>query len=109
MLPALASHEPPCPCGKLLTRSLARHAICTSVMAEDDPHDPNSPSARLKLSRRGFLVGTGLTAATTAALEACTPPETANGSGAQVVGPGRVPLSLRINGAEKQLTVDTRA
>jgi xanthine dehydrogenase YagT iron-sulfur-binding subunit len=78
-------------------------------MAEDDPHDPKDPSAQHRLSRRGFLVGTGVTAAATAALDACLPPETANGSAAPVVGPGRVPLSLRINGSEKQLQVDTRA
>jgi aerobic-type carbon monoxide dehydrogenase small subunit (CoxS/CutS family) len=64
-----------------------------------------------KLTRRRFLAGTGLTAATSVALEACRPAEVAQGNGqpAEVLGPGRVALALAVNGVERRIEVDPRA
>ena len=68
-------------------------------------------SAKGKVTRRGFLKGAGLTAAGAALLDGMT-------AGAQeasaaskrppVLGPGRFPLTLKVNGADKQLTVEPR-
>ena len=52
---------------------------------------------RSKLSRRGFLLGTPLAAA---ALDACRPADGVEGGGAPVVGPGPVPIPLRVNGKD---------
>jgi len=62
-------------------------------------------AARARLSRRGFLFGAPLVAATA---EACLPAETAEGSGAPVVGPGPVPVTLRVNGKEHAVQVEPR-
>lgn len=61
-----------------------------------------------KVGRRGFLVGTSLTAATAAALEACRPAEPAKGATAPVVGPSKTPVTLTINGASRTLEVEPR-
>ena len=68
------------------------------------PKDPD-PDARARLSRRGFLIGTPLAAA---ALDACRPAEGVAGGGAPVVGPGAVPVTLRVNGADHALQVEPR-
>ena len=57
--------------------------------------------ARARLSRRGFLFGTALERRGAATLEACLPAETATGAAAAVVGPGPVPVALRVNGKEQ--------
>ena len=61
-----------------------------------------------KVGRRGFLVGTSVTAAAAAALEACRPAEVAQGGAATVVGPSKTPVSLTINGAARRLEVEPR-
>ena len=60
---------------------------------------------RVRLSRRGFLFGAPLAAV---AVEACLPAESAESGGAPVVGPGPVPLTLRVNGKETALHVEPR-
>lgn len=72
-----------------------------------DDHDPKAP----QLTRRRFLAGTGITAATSVALEACKPaaaPGDALQTGADVIGPGAAELTLRINGADKKLSAEPR-
>src|SRR5262249_49012556 len=60
---------------------------------------------RSQLSRRGFLLGTPLAAV---AAEGCLTPDTPSGGGAPVVGPGAVPVSLRVNGKEHALQAEPR-
>jgi xanthine dehydrogenase YagT iron-sulfur-binding subunit len=59
------------------------------------------------LSRRGFLKGIGVTSVATGLI---TPSslEGALAKEAKVVGPGEVPLSLKINGQTRQLNVEPR-
>jgi xanthine dehydrogenase YagT iron-sulfur-binding subunit len=64
-----------------------------------------------KVSRRGFLKGAGLTAAGTAILEsgiAGAREAAASVAGPPVAGPGRVPVSLRVNGKELKAQVEPR-
>ena len=66
-----------------------------------------------KLNRRRFLAGTGLGAAAGVALEACKPAETPQpsppASQAEVLGPGRVPVTLQVNGQERRIELEPRA
>jgi xanthine dehydrogenase YagT iron-sulfur-binding subunit len=65
-----------------------------------------------RLSRRSFLAGTGVTAATAGLLEGCKPADQPDGSGAtsaEVVGPGRVAAVLHVNGQDKSVTIEPRA
>jgi xanthine dehydrogenase YagT iron-sulfur-binding subunit len=64
----------------------------------------------MTLTRRGFIAGTGLTVAAVT-LEACKHGETpAVTSGSpDVLGPGRVPITLKVNGVEKKVAVEPRA
>jgi xanthine dehydrogenase YagT iron-sulfur-binding subunit len=80
-------------------------------MSDDDRDPKDAEGAFRSVTRRGFLVGTGVTATTTAVLEACRPAEGPNGNGSSssVVGPGRVAVSLRINGDTKRVEVDAQA
>ena len=64
-------------------------------------------AAKPRLSRRTFLVGTGVTAAATAALD-CRNTELPNGATSQVYGPGKVGVTLRINGAERRVDLEPR-
>jgi xanthine dehydrogenase YagT iron-sulfur-binding subunit len=64
------------------------------------------------LSRRGFLKGAGITAATTAIAEAGLAPfikgaENANES-RPVLGPDAFPITLTVNGEKKQLLIEPR-
>ena len=79
--------------------------------AAEDGSDAALPGASLRLSRRRFLAGTGLTAATTAVLEACKPAAVggAGGKGAEVAGPGQVSVTLQVNGKERTLSLEPRA
>jgi aerobic-type carbon monoxide dehydrogenase small subunit (CoxS/CutS family) len=61
-----------------------------------------------KVGRRGFLVGTSLTAAAAAAIEGCRPAEVAKGGVAPVVGPSKTPVTLTINGAPRTLEIEPR-
>lgn len=61
-----------------------------------------------KVSRRGFLFGAGATVTATAALEGCDPVEAPQGSAATVIGPGAVPVTLRINGKEHRFSAEPR-
>lgn len=63
---------------------------------------------RARVSRRGFLFGAGATVTATAALEGCEPSEAPRGGAAAVVGPGAVPVTLRVNGKEHPLSVEPR-
>ena len=63
----------------------------------------------IKVSRRAVLVGTAATAATIASV----PSVLANGStaaetGAAMAGEQRLPLALKVNGAQQEIEVDTR-
>ncbi len=60
-----------------------------------------------KFTRRRFLEGAGLGAATTVSID-CKPPEVAEAGGVQALGPDAVPVVLRINGAEKKLSIEPR-
>jgi aerobic-type carbon monoxide dehydrogenase small subunit (CoxS/CutS family) len=67
--------------------------------------DSDERDDRSRLSRRGFLFGTPLAAVT---VEACLPADSAEGGGAPVVGPGPVPVTLRVNGKEYAIQVEPR-
>jgi aerobic-type carbon monoxide dehydrogenase small subunit (CoxS/CutS family) len=61
-----------------------------------------------QLSRRGFLLGTGAGATAAAVTEACQPPHAASGAPSPHVGPGPVPITLKVNGAPHDVRVDPR-
>jgi aerobic-type carbon monoxide dehydrogenase small subunit (CoxS/CutS family) len=66
---------------------------------------------RQRVTRRGFLKGAGLTAAGAAILESGLVGASEAASEASspiVVGPGRVPVMLNINGASRRLEVEPR-
>lgn len=65
----------------------------------------SSPSG---LSRRAFIKGAGLTAAGTAVLESGILNGNAAAEAADSLGPDAVPLTLRVNGAARQLKVEPR-
>jgi xanthine dehydrogenase YagT iron-sulfur-binding subunit len=68
---------------------------------------PKRPPAQ-GVSRRGFLLGTGVAAATTAMLEGCRAPEIEVKSPSPVFGPERVALTLRVNSVERRVEVEPR-
>jgi aerobic-type carbon monoxide dehydrogenase small subunit (CoxS/CutS family) len=73
---------------------------------------PAGDDAKNGISRRGFLKGAGLTAAGTALLDGVQafsrePGSTAD-SGVTELGPGPVPVRLRINGKEHSLEIEPR-
>lgn len=67
-------------------------------------------SARNGITRRGFLKGAGLTAASTALLDGVQAlhAETTETPGVTEMGPGPVPLQLNINGAEHTIELEPR-
>ncbi|HXG62921.1 MAG TPA: (2Fe-2S)-binding protein [Planctomycetota bacterium] len=67
--------------------------------------DPKSPRAR-EFSRRAFLQSAGL--AGVAAGCASTPSESAGGTPPQGLGPGAVPVTLKVNGREIRLELEPR-
>jgi xanthine dehydrogenase YagT iron-sulfur-binding subunit len=77
-------------------------------MSDDGSTRPDRRSW-LTLTRRGFLASTGATVAA-ASLEACRHGEVPAklGGAAEVLGPGRVPIALRVNGVEKKVAVEPR-
>jgi len=60
------------------------------------------------VSRRAFLKGAGLTAAGSAVLDSGLLAGAQVSSGPAVLGPGAVPVNLRINGAMKRIEVEPR-
>ena len=75
------------------------------------PHEASDPVPRKGgVSRRGFLKGAGLTAAGTMVLDAglaeIRSPEAA--PEARVLGPGPVPVTLRVNGRAYQVSIEPR-
>jgi aerobic-type carbon monoxide dehydrogenase small subunit (CoxS/CutS family) len=64
---------------------------------------------RPRVSRRGFLFGTSAGVAAAAGptlLDGCLPAEAPGALGAHVVGPGAVPVTLRVNGAAHELALE---
>ncbi|WP_245678296.1 (2Fe-2S)-binding protein [Chondromyces crocatus] len=76
-----------------------------------DNGQASSPGGSPLFSRRKFLAGTSLTAATSAVLEACKPAEAPGVSrkAVEVIGPSPIPISLQINGKPRTLSVEPRA
>jgi xanthine dehydrogenase YagT iron-sulfur-binding subunit len=72
--------------------------------------DSNADSSRSGITRRGFLKGAGITAASTALLEGVQTlrAESAGTAGVTVLGPGPVPVRLHVNGAEHVLEIEPR-
>jgi len=81
-------------------------------MSDDGSTKPPAErgSRRFTLTRRGFLAGTGVTVAAVT-LDGCKHGEvpTSVAGPAEVLGPGRVPITLKINGAQKRVAVEPRA
>ena len=80
-------------------------------MSKENKRDEPDESRFGHVTRRGFLKGAGLTAAGAAIMEngllgtkeaAAVEPEPV------VVGPGRVPVTLRVNGADHRVNVEPR-
>jgi xanthine dehydrogenase YagT iron-sulfur-binding subunit len=77
-----------------------------------EPHTDrsgNGGARRVEMSRRTFLKGSGLSAASVALLEGGLGVPDAAGdlvSAPQVLGPGAVPLSLSVNGRTRSVRVD---
>src|SRR5271155_3572593 len=65
---------------------------------------------KIEVSRRGFLRGAGITAASSVIESAKAFGREANGAlqGVQTVGPGALPIKLHINGEEHTVTVEPR-
>jgi aerobic-type carbon monoxide dehydrogenase small subunit (CoxS/CutS family) len=65
---------------------------------------------KIEVSRRGFLKGAGITAATTVIESANAFARDANNAvhGVQTVGPDAVPIKLHVNGREHRVTVEPR-
>ncbi len=73
-------------------------------------NEKNGGEAQKGVTRRGFLKGAGLTAAGAAIIEKglLGVSEAAGAASSPVVGPGSVPVMLRINGAERRMSVEPR-
>ncbi len=74
----------------------------------DDPKDPKS--AKNGFTRRSFLKTAGLASAgaASAGLLQDLSAQIAEAQGQRVVGPDAVPITLRINGQSRNLTVEPR-
>ena len=81
-------------------------------MAGSESKDEKGDGQKGSMTRRGFLKGAGLTAAGAAIVEGglLGVKEAAAAAAAEprVVGPGRVPVTLRVNGAAKRVEVEPR-
>lgn len=73
---------------------------------QDNPQNPRKGS----VSRRGFLTRAGLTAAGAAIVEGGLQGlgEVAAQKAPQVIGPEKVPVTLRVNGANRKLNIEPR-
>jgi xanthine dehydrogenase YagT iron-sulfur-binding subunit len=69
--------------------------------------DHPEPPSKMEVSRRGFLKGAGavLSSGIVAGAEAL---EAANSESAKVIGPGKAPVTLKINGVNKSLNIEPR-
>jgi len=69
--------------------------------------DHPEPPSKLEVSRRGFLKGAGavLSSGIVAGAEAL---EAADSESARVIGPGKAPVTLKINGVSKALNIEPR-
>ena len=69
--------------------------------------DHPEPPSKVEVSRRGFLKGAGavLSSGIVAGAEAL---EAANSEGVKVIGPGKAPVTLKINGVNKSLNIEPR-
>ena len=69
--------------------------------------DHPEPPSKVEVSRRGFLKGAGavLSSGIVAGAEAL---EAANNESAKVIGPGKAPVTLKINGVNKSLNIEPR-
>lgn len=77
----------------------------------DEREEAGVGSVRGRVSRRGFLKGAGLTAAGAAIVDcgvAAVNEASAALVGPKVVGPGRVPVTLAINGSARTLDIEPR-
>ena len=61
-----------------------------------------------RVSRRGFLKGAGLTAAGAAVIEGGLAAVNEAAAAPKTVGPGRVPVTIDVNGASRRLEVEPR-
>jgi xanthine dehydrogenase YagT iron-sulfur-binding subunit len=81
-------------------------------MAGSESKEEKGDEQKGSMTRRGFLKGAGLTAAGAAIVEGglLGVQEAAAAAAAEprVVGPGRVPVTLRVNGAAKRVEVEPR-
>jgi len=78
-------------------------------MSKHDRIDDNDEPQKGAMTRRGFLKGAGLTAAGAAIAEGgLIGLREANAAEPSVVGPGRVPVTLRVNGAARRVEVEPR-
>lgn len=75
-------------------------------------HPPENQNENRGISRRGFLKGAGLTAAGTALLDGVQAfsreTAAATNPGVTELGPGAVPVRLKINGKEQRLEIEPR-
>jgi|SRR6188474_1767287 len=69
--------------------------------------DHPEPPSKMEVSRRGFLKGAGavLSSGIVAGAEAL---EAADNQSAKVIGPGKAPVTLKINGVNKSLNIEPR-
>jgi xanthine dehydrogenase YagT iron-sulfur-binding subunit len=70
--------------------------------------DQTEPSNSSGLSRRGFLKGIGVSTAAAGVITAVRPIAEAAAGDKGFVGPGEVPLTLKINGQNKKLNAEPR-
>jgi xanthine dehydrogenase YagT iron-sulfur-binding subunit len=81
-------------------------------MSKQDESEREGKAEQQRVTRRGFLKGAGLTAAGAAILESglvgATGATAAGAPSPAVVGPGRVSLTLRVNGANRRVEVEPR-
>jgi len=79
----------------------------SKLKSPKEPQDKTEQGGK-GVSRRAFIKGAGLTAAGSAVLDAGLLAGAQVLSGPAVLGPGAVPVNLRINGAVKKIEVEPR-
>ncbi len=77
-------------------------------MTDQIKHEPRLPDARAGFSRRAFLRGSGAAAAATALAQAPGMADETAAATAAVVGPGATPITLSVNGSDRELKVEPR-